>query len=211
MNGHVILFALHQIRTVQSNGLIVFCGNIGSGKDFMALELVNGRINYIFDLGAGARTVSAGHDPTAPLNDDLWHRVSVVRSTLSEHVIRVDDDVTADHLLDGRSLFFDTGEELYIGGVPEYAYNTLPKQIRSRDGFRGCLADVQLDRRSVSLLEHPIGIPKTHRKHITSGCENPADGQQDEGRSVRHSIQKIIHCYWLHYPLDVGRASVTQL
>ena len=40
-----------QFRTFEQNGLLFF--NAGKASDFIALELVNGRLNYVLNLGYG--------------------------------------------------------------------------------------------------------------------------------------------------------------
>ena len=44
-----------QFRTFEQNGLIFF--NAGKASDFIALELVNGRLYYILNLGYGPITI----------------------------------------------------------------------------------------------------------------------------------------------------------
>ena len=167
------------MKTQQSEGLIFYSGFGGSGKDFLAIEMVNGHIRYVFDLGGGSRAIRDGYGHT--LNDNRWHDIGVVRPNLNRHVLIVDDSVHVESFPDTtKSMYFDTGDELYVGGVAGHTYNTLPKQIRSRDGFRGCLASIQLLPHGdfVNLLEHPFGIPEGHRRFIVNGC------QQEEGNDT---------------------------
>lgn len=44
-----------QFKTLLANGLILY--NAGKGQDFLAVELVSGHLNYIFNLGDGPRRV----------------------------------------------------------------------------------------------------------------------------------------------------------
>jgi len=91
------------------------------------------------------------------------------------------DDLPVPPVTSRRSLYFDTGDDLYVGGVPAHAYNTLPGEVRSRDGFRGCVTSLRLDgSEPVNLLEHPFGIPEQYRRHISPGCLD------DESRSPGH-------------------------
>ena len=54
--------------------------NAGKGHDFLAVELVNGHINYILNLGYGA-TILKDSCP-GPLNDNKWHTVHIARYCL---------------------------------------------------------------------------------------------------------------------------------
>ena len=92
------------------------------------------------------------------------------------------DDLPVPPVTSRRSLYFDTGDDLYVGGVPAHAYNTLPGDVRSRDGFRGCVTSLRLDgSQPINLLEHPFGIPEQYRRHREPGCLD------DESRSLTRS------------------------
>lgn len=50
--------------------------------------------------------------------------------------------------------------ELYIGGVGKSMYSSLPRLIASREGYKGCLASVDLNGRLPDLLAdalHKVG------------------------------------------------------
>ena len=49
-----------QFRTLESNGLLMY--NAGKGRDFLALELVDGHVHYIVCLG--------GHSEVTVLKDE---------------------------------------------------------------------------------------------------------------------------------------------
>ena len=144
---------------------------VGSGRDFMAVELINGHIRYAFDLGSGTRSLR--DTLRYPVNDNRWHDVAIIRQDLNRQLLEVDGVSVVDDLpAETRAVHFDTGDELYVGGVPVHAYNTLPKQVRSRDGFRGCLASLELDREVINLFDNPFGIPEIYRRMIVSGCDD---------------------------------------
>jgi len=100
-----------------------------------------------------------------------------MRDDVVQHVLRVDNstatDVTRDSdVIDSRhSVHFDVGDELYIGGVPHNVLATLARQIRSRNGFQGCLASVGLDGDDRGLIEQGAEIPVQFSTEISDGCE----------------------------------------
>ena len=162
-------FAVYfQLKTTQADGLIMYSAG-GGGKDFMGVELVNGHIRYIFDVGSGPRVVRA--DMREPVNDNEWHDVAILRPTLNQHILRVDESARYDNLPDIRSVHFDTSDRFYVGGIDKTMYNALPKQVKSREGFQGCLASIDLDGDNRNLLEHRADIPQEFREAITEGCE----------------------------------------
>lgn len=66
-------------------------------------------------------------------------------------------------------LLYLTGE-LYIGGVGKSMYGSLPRLIASREGYKGCLASVDLNGRLPDLLGdalHKVG-------EVERGCGGEA-------------------------------------
>ena len=156
-----------QIKTTQPNGLILYSGG-DRGKDFIALELVKGHIRYVYDLGSGPRVVRSNFDQ--PVNDNKWHDIAILRPTLQQHILRIDGIASFDNLPDSRSVHFDTNGDLFIGGVSKNMYNTFPKQLRSREGFQGCLASLDLDGDSRNILEQRSEITEEYEDLIIEGC-----------------------------------------
>jgi len=61
---------------------VILYSGTATGRDFLALELFDGQVRYVYDVGGGARTLRANlrHGVT----DNRWHTVAIVRSTLSQ-------------------------------------------------------------------------------------------------------------------------------
>ncbi len=157
-----------QVKTTQPNGMIMYCGG-GEGKDFFAVELVKGHIWYIYDTGSGPRSIKATLGK--PINDNKWHEVAIIRRSLQQTILRVDASATYDNLRDTRSVHFDTDDQVYIGGVMDEVYGILPKKVKSREGFQGCIASLDLDGDNRNILEHRAEIPDEFRDDVTEGCE----------------------------------------
>lgn len=58
--------------------------------DFLALELVGGAIRYIYRVGGDTSHMVASSEEGS-LADNQWHSVGVLRPTLNQHILRVDD------------------------------------------------------------------------------------------------------------------------
>ena len=78
---------LWQLRTTQPTGLILYSGHRDvvddddddSGRtDFIAIELLDGRLRYVFDVGSGVRVIRDRLQ--RPLDDNRWHEVNVRRT-----------------------------------------------------------------------------------------------------------------------------------
>lgn len=99
-----------QFKTREANGLILF--NAGRERDFVAVELVDGHIHYVFDLGDGPVKI---RDTSRPrLNDGKWHAVSIGRPAPKRHTLAVDDHVAA-VTSQGNNENLDLDGILYIG------------------------------------------------------------------------------------------------
>lgn len=79
-----------QFKTMEPNGLLLYNG--GKGQDFVAVELVDGHLHYVFNLGDGPRGVRS--NTKATLNDNLWHAVTIGRPSPHQHTLMVDDMIT---------------------------------------------------------------------------------------------------------------------
>lgn len=72
-----------RFKTLEANGLLFFNG--GRRSDFIAVELVNGHIHYIFDLGDGPITLR--DKSRVHMNDNRWHSVSIRRPGPKTHTL----------------------------------------------------------------------------------------------------------------------------
>lgn len=80
--------------------------------------------------------------------------------------------------LPAHSLFFPPAGELYIGGAGKSTYISLPRLIASREGYKGCLASVDLNGRLPDLLAdalHKVG-------EVERGC-----GGENQKTSVKEN------------------------
>eukprot|EP00117_Sycon_ciliatum_P025837 scpid1780/ scgid2551/ Cadherin EGF LAG seven-pass G-type receptor 2; Cadherin family member 10; Epidermal growth factor-like protein 2; Flamingo homolog 3; Multiple epidermal growth factor-like domains protein 3 len=144
--------------TARSNGLLLYNGRLGTQYDFLALELINGRLQCQISLGNGPVKFTTLN--TRVLSDAKWHTVTLELKDLAVKM-RVDgcyhehksasflDDficqeirnITEEVNIDrkrfrmGRSL--DLGGPLYIGGLRS-AFNS----ELSNQHFVGCIRDI---------------------------------------------------------------------
>lgn len=61
-----------QLRTTEPSGLILYYG--GTGPGFFALELFQGSLFYVYEMGGGPQRVKV--NVSHSLNDNKWHEVS---------------------------------------------------------------------------------------------------------------------------------------
>ncbi|XP_025837261.1 neurexin-3-like [Agrilus planipennis] len=151
-------------KTKHANGLILFNG--GKKDDFIAIELVNGHIHYVLNVGEGA--IKLKDASKTPLNDNHWHTVGIRRPSLKQHTLMVDDDVEIVAANQGTG-HLELDGILYVGGVHRDLYSQLPQgDVKSKLGFEGCIAGLDLNGESPNIMEDAV----IHSSEVTAGCES---------------------------------------
>uniref|UniRef100_A0A182NV34 Protocadherin-like wing polarity protein stan n=1 Tax=Anopheles dirus TaxID=7168 RepID=A0A182NV34_9DIPT len=157
-----------KFATVRDSGLLVYNGRYNEQHDFIALEIIHGKVVFSFSLGDKVETVTVNQQ--RKVSDGNWHTVEVKYFNRTV-LLSLDNCDTATALaglgerwncanqttlvLDRRCAslvepchrFFDLTGPLQIGGLPKIpAYF----QIRSHS-FIGCISDLHIDQRYVDL------------------------------------------------------------
>ena len=161
-NNHFAIY--FKIKTTQHAGLILFDG---MAQDFLAMELYQGYLYYIYNMGGGAQRIRV--NTPGPLNDNEWHDISLLRPQVEQQLIRVDNyPPTVENMKDHSARRFDLKGPLYIGGVVRSLYNSLPMQVLSRDGFLGCMASLDLNGYAYNILEDATQTEYS----VVAGCSS---------------------------------------
>ena len=154
---------LFKFKTHESNGLILY--NTGDGKDVFAIELSNGELRLAYNLGG--RNIARVVPTPYVLNDNQWHTVQIALNERGEFTAKVDSNTpirvtTSDG--DGK---LDLSGALYIAGLPEQMYKNarVANLIKSRKGFRGCLASMDLNGAVPTLQQHA-----RDSQYVLDGC-----------------------------------------
>ncbi|KAM8921207.1 neurexin 3 isoform 3-T3 [Pelodytes ibericus] len=162
LQAYTSMHLFFQFKTISPDGFILF--NSGDGNDFIAVELVKGYIHYVFDLGNGPNVIKGNSE--RQLNDNQWHHVVITRDNSNTHTLKVDTKSVTQVINGAKNL--DLKGDLYIAGLAQGMYSSLPKLVASRDGFQGCLASVDLNGRLPDLISDAL-----HRSgQIERGCED---------------------------------------
>ncbi|KAM8921209.1 neurexin 3 isoform 5-T5 [Pelodytes ibericus] len=170
LQAYTSMHLFFQFKTISPDGFILF--NSGDGNDFIAVELVKGYIHYVFDLGNGPNVIKGNSE--RQLNDNQWHHVVITRDNSNTHTLKVDTKSVTQVINGAKNL--DLKGDLYIAGLAQGMYSSLPKLVASRDGFQGCLASVDLNGRLPDLISDAL-----HRSgQIERGCEGPTTTCQED-------------------------------
>ncbi|XP_042565639.1 neurexin 3a isoform X20 [Clupea harengus] len=195
LQAYASMHLFFQFKTTSPDGFILF--NSGDGNDFIAVELVKGYVHYVFDLGNGPNVIKGNSDRV--LHDNQWHNVVITRDNNNIHTLKVDAKAVSQAVNGAKNL--DLKGDLFIAGLGPGMYSSLPKLVASRDGFKGCLASVDLNGRLPDLINDAL----FRSGQIERGCEGPSTTcQEDSCANMGICIQQ-----WENYTCDCSMTSYT--
>ncbi|KAK2105582.1 hypothetical protein P7K49_015096 [Saguinus oedipus] len=145
---HTLRLAL-EFRTLEPQGLLLYNGN-ARGKDFLALALLDGRVQLRFDTGSGPAVLTS----SVLVEPGRWHRLE-----LSRHWRRGTLSVDGETPVLGESpsgtdgLNLDT--DLFVGGVPEDQAAVVLERIFVGTGLRGCIRLLDVNNQRLELSVGP--------------------------------------------------------
>ncbi|KAG8133482.1 hypothetical protein E2320_011294 [Naja naja] len=140
-------------NTFSTNGLLVYLASNGT-KDFLSLELVDGRIKLTVDLGSGPLILKTENR----YNNGTWYKLSFRRNK-KEGILAVMDaySLNSKEIKQGESpgvasdLNRSDKDPIYIGGLPRS--RTVRKGVHSRT-FVGCMKNLEISRSTFDLLKN---------------------------------------------------------
>nr|XP_033789904.1 laminin subunit alpha-1 [Geotrypetes seraphini] len=127
-----------EFRTTAMNGVLL---GISSAKvDAIGLEIVNNKVMFHVNNGAGRITVSSVPSGSRILCDGKWHKLEVNKS--KHHIaLTVDGNTVQAVNPHAQSTSADTNNPIYVGGYPaDVKQNCLNSHI----SFRGCMRNLML-------------------------------------------------------------------
>uniref|UniRef100_A0A673LLL6 Agrin n=1 Tax=Sinocyclocheilus rhinocerous TaxID=307959 RepID=A0A673LLL6_9TELE len=142
------------IRTEATHGLILWSGKGVERSDYIALAIVDGRVQMTYDLGSKPVVLRS----SVRVNTNRWIRIKASRA-LRDGSLQVGNEaaVTGSSPLAATQL--DTDGALWLGGLEELSVaRRLPKAYST--GFVGCVKDVIVDGVELHLVEDALNSPK---------------------------------------------------
>uniref|UniRef100_H9H689 Agrin n=1 Tax=Monodelphis domestica TaxID=13616 RepID=H9H689_MONDO len=141
------------LRTEAMQGLVLWSGKGTERADYIALAIVNGRLQMTYDLGSQPVVLHS----TVPVNTNRWLRVKASR-VQREGSLQVGNEapVTGSSPLGATQL--DTDGALWLGGLEKLTVaHSLPKAYST--GFVGCLRGVVVGQKELHLVEDALHKP----------------------------------------------------
>ncbi|XP_076133453.1 agrin [Alosa pseudoharengus] len=142
------------IKTEATQGLILWSGKGVERSDYIALAIVDGRVQMTYDLGSKPVVLRS----SVRVNTNRWIRIKASRA-LRDGSLQVGNEaaVTGSSPLAATQL--DTDGALWLGGLEELAVaRRLPKAYST--GFVGCVKDMTVDGVELHLVEDALNSPK---------------------------------------------------
>ncbi|XP_030834440.1 neurexin-3-like isoform X2 [Strongylocentrotus purpuratus] len=168
-DSYPALTLFFHFKTTESNGLLLYSS--GGRTDFISVGLVEGQIQYAFNMGAGPVKIHA--NTPHMLNDNKWHEVSVSKNSGGRHVLQVDNSMSIAQP-SPKARHLDLTENLYVGGVSTDMYEDLQSGVEARVGFQGCFASLEVNGRKQDLEDSAISI-EMDKSNLKRGCEDNGD------------------------------------
>lgn len=133
-----------RLRTTYPTGNLMFA----SGRvDYNILEIVNGAIQYRFDLGTGEGLVRVS---SVYVSDGRWHEVRLERDRNSAR-LTVDGKHVAHGSAPGVSDILNLQEEYMYFGSEVHQHPSILGLEDIQKGFYGCMDDIRISRMSIPL------------------------------------------------------------
>ncbi|XP_052398153.1 laminin subunit alpha-1 isoform X2 [Carassius gibelio] len=155
MSTSVVLF----FKTLSPNGLLLYLASNGT-RDFLSIELVEGKVHLTFELGSGALTLTSNRT----YNTGSWYRVALQRNKRRGHLsVMAADKPSEREVMEAESpgsssdLNRSDLDPIYIGGLP--ASRPIRRQVVARS-FVGCMKNVEIARTNFDLLRESYGVKK---------------------------------------------------
>ncbi|XP_067834515.1 laminin subunit alpha-1 isoform X2 [Heptranchias perlo] len=145
--------------TFAPNGLLLYLASNGT-RDFLAVELVDGKVRLTFDLGSGLLTLMS----EKRYNNGTWFKIAFQRNRKLGVLAVMDpfnstDRETRQGESPGSASDLNRGHKdpIYIGGLPRS--RSYRKEVLSKS-FVGCLKKVEIYRSTFDLLRNSLGVKK---------------------------------------------------
>ncbi|XP_058985182.1 fat-like cadherin-related tumor suppressor homolog isoform X2 [Musca domestica] len=133
-----------RIRTVQQSGTLVYA----SGQiDYSIIEIVNGVVQYRFDLGSGEGVVAV---TSINISDGEWHSIKLER-VLNTAKLVVDNKHTSQSNSPGINSILNLDKNEIFVGAKVIPHHTIVGYEDIQRGFIGCLADIKVGHETLPL------------------------------------------------------------
>ncbi|KAF3851144.1 hypothetical protein F7725_012916 [Dissostichus mawsoni] len=193
------------------DGTLLYSDDAGSG-DFLAINLVDGYVEFRFDCGSGGATIRSDEQ----ISLDKWHELRVSR-TAKSGILQVDSQRPIEGIAEGAFTQINCSSPLYIGGVPEYDKTKRASGVIKP--FTGIIQKLILNDRTIPIITGSAGgvnVANSAHPCVESPCANGGscrpkwDGYECDcplGYDGRHCQKAVTEA--IEIPQFIGRSYLT--
>ncbi|CAL8324993.1 unnamed protein product [Merluccius merluccius] len=142
------------VRTEATQGLILWSGKGLERSDYIALAIVDGRVQMTYDLGSKPVVLRS----SVRVDTNRWIHIKASRA-LRDGSLQVGNEAPVTGASPLAATQLDTDGALWLGGLEDLAVaRRLPKAYST--GFIGCMKDVLVDGVELHLVEDALNSPQ---------------------------------------------------
>ncbi|XP_055787282.1 basement membrane-specific heparan sulfate proteoglycan core protein-like isoform X2 [Salvelinus fontinalis] len=134
-----------EFKPMKLDGLMFFSmGKKMKTEDFVSLEMVDGYVQFCYELGTGQAVLRSPE----PVTLGQWHHVEAGRLD-KDGSLTVDGGREVRRSSPGKAQGLNIHTPMYLGGVPNI--EIVPKALNISDIFNGCVGEVSINGKKVDL------------------------------------------------------------
>uniref|UniRef100_A0A3B3SV33 Laminin subunit alpha 1 n=1 Tax=Paramormyrops kingsleyae TaxID=1676925 RepID=A0A3B3SV33_9TELE len=152
---HIVML----FKTFSPNGLLLYLASNGT-RDFLSIELVEGKVRLTFELGSGPLTLISKNT----YNTGNWYKIALQRNKQKGYLTVMDayvpserETLEADSPGTASDLNRSDRDPIYIGGLPHS--RPIRRQVVARS-YVGCIKNLEIARTNFDLLRDAYGVRK---------------------------------------------------
>ncbi|KAJ8669684.1 hypothetical protein QAD02_000943, partial [Eretmocerus hayati] len=183
----------------QIQGLLFFLGS-SLNDDFMALELFERKVRFVWNVGGGTGVVTHPEilDAGNPTDETTWYRIEAERIrhvgklTVSKQLSKSNLNVPVVNKTSSEFGRFDVSiaDQVWLGGLPDLRMR--PSGILTPNGLPACVHQVTLDGKQIGLWNFVDNAPDEACQPCVEGAEiisnDVAYSFNGEGYAVRNRV-----------------------
>ncbi|XP_038249040.1 laminin subunit alpha-1 [Dermochelys coriacea] len=185
------------VKTAEPDNLLFYLGSSGN-SDFMAVEMLRGKVAFLWDVGSGATRLEY---PNFQIDNNKWHRIHITRfgktGTLSiEDTSSNQKSLSKTATAPGTATVLDVNKStlIFVGGLGGQIKKSPAVKVTH---FKGCMGEASLNGKSIGLWNY------IKREGACNGCfGSPQDedtsfhfdgsGYSVVERALRSTVTQII-------------------
>ena len=166
-----------KIKTNEPHGLLMFNNGVSNGlglsRDYFAIEILEGQVYLLLNLGSMPIKVKASHKR---IDDSNWHVITLFKVSQTGRVGV--DHTSVDFVVPGSPSSLDLKGLFYLGGLGALSnnqqFNDIPPDLWTSSlkyGFIGCVRDLVINNKMINLESY---VQAQNLSEVRPACHSSA-------------------------------------